>query len=81
MKNTDLLKSLSTEELLTKRKKAKAAQVTLVVIIAIAFMIQIYAVLRTKNYAFIAIGFSGAVLLIPGLSNIKEMDEELKRRA
>jgi hypothetical protein len=80
MGKIDKLKSMSTEELTEKRSKLKTTVTILGAFMGIAFIFIIYVAVKTKNYAFFSIVCGVSLTLLPAISQLKEIDKELKER-
>lgn len=80
MKKIDEFKSMSTGELTEKRKKLKKTNSIIGSIMGVAFIFLIFVAIKTKNYAFIGIVSGASFTLLPGIIQLKEINNELKER-
>jgi ethanolamine transporter EutH len=80
MKTNEEFKSMSAEELTEKRIKLKKTILILGFIMGIAILFLIFTVIKTKNYAFLAIGIGASFGLLPGIIQLKNIDNEIKGR-
>lgn len=80
MKTKNNLEKFSLEELLLKQKKLKSIVIVFSTIMFMASIFLVYAGIKTKNYAFLAIAFGGSSSLFILFSQLSLLNKEIFSR-
>jgi formate/nitrite transporter FocA (FNT family) len=81
MKEKQKLSELSLEALQAKQKQLVGVVAGLGIVMAIALVVIIYAAVKNKNYALLALAFALPVTLMPVLIYAGQLRTEIKARS
>ena len=81
MKENQKLSELSLEALQAKQKQLVGVVAGLGIVMAIALVVIIYAAVKNKNYALLALAFALPVTLMPVLIYAGQLRTEIKARS
>ncbi len=74
------LSELTIEELLTEKKKSKNLLTGFGIVMLILCAILVFAAVKSKNYALIAVACGSFITLLPMTTRLGQVDAEIKNR-